>query len=115
MQSSQPVYSKPKSGIWLFSFVIVTALWTMPAKADSPVERGRAVVEKWCRVCHVRNPTQRRPDMGPPFQDIVKRPGRTASYFRAFLDEDHFPMTTFRLFDYEKDEVVAYLMSLKVK
>jgi hypothetical protein len=52
-------------------------------------------------------------DMAPPFEDIVKRPGRTSAYLRKFLDEDHFPMTTFRLFPHEKDDVVIYLNALR--
>ena len=90
-------------------------LGTLPAFAQSAEERGNAVVDTWCRLCHVRTPAAKSPDMAPPFQDIVARPGRDKAYLRAFLDQDHFPMTTFRLFDHEKDDVVAYLLSLKRK
>jgi hypothetical protein len=51
--------------------------------------------------------------MGPPFEQIVQREGRDEAYFTRFVQEDHFPMTTFRLFDHEKADVVAYLMALQ--
>jgi len=51
--------------------------------------------------------------MAPPFEEIVKRPGHDEAFFIRFLHEDHFPMTTYRLFEDEKRDVVAWLMSLK--
>lgn len=41
------------------------------------------------------------------------RPGRNDAYLTRFLAQDHFPMTTFRLFDHEKRDVIAYIVSLK--
>jgi mono/diheme cytochrome c family protein len=86
---------------------------------DDPaaVARGEAVAAQWCAQCHARDATERaaRPDIagaGPSFSEIVALPGRDAGTLRAFLDEDHFPMTTYRLFPQEKDDVVAYMLSL---
>jgi mono/diheme cytochrome c family protein len=78
-----------------------------------PAERGAAVVEQWCRLCHVHVGEAQGPDMAPPFEEIVKRPGHDEAFFVRFLHEDHFPMTTYRLFEEEKRDVVAWLMSLK--
>ena len=82
------------------------------AQDAAAVERGKAVVEKWCRDCHVPNMLAKKRDMAPPFQEIARKTGYDQAAFRAFLDADHFPMTTFRLFDNEKDDVAAYLASL---
>jgi len=49
----------------------------------------------------------------PAFEKIVRREGRDEAYFARFMQEDHFPMTTFRLFDHEKADVVAYLLALQ--
>ena len=92
---------------------LTTAFAGPPALAQSAESRGSAVVDTWCRMCHVRTAADKSPDLAPPFPQIVARPGRNKAYLRAFLNEDHFPMTTFRLFDHEKDDVVAYLLSLK--
>lgn len=85
----------------------------LDAQAESSAERGHAVVEQWCRLCHLHADDPPDPDMAPPFEVLVTWPGRDRAHFQAFLREDHFPMTTFRLFDREKAEVVDYLMALK--
>jgi cytochrome c2 len=87
-----------------------------PALADpAAAARGKAVVDQWCRECHLRANDKPNPVMAPRYEDIVRRPGRNEAYFRKFLSADHFPMTIYRLFDDEKRDVVAYLMSLKAK
>jgi hypothetical protein len=53
--------------------------------------------------------------MAPPYEEIVRWPGRDNAYFVGFLQEDHFPMTIYRLFEHEKADVVAYLMELQRK
>ena len=83
------------------------------AYADNAAARGEQVVEQWCRMCHLRATDVADPDMGPPYEEIVRRPGRDEAYFIRFMQEDHFPMTIFRLFDHEKADVVAYLMELQ--
>lgn len=78
---------------------------------DAP--RGEAVATQWCSQCHAirgAQPDTRRP---PTFEDVAARPGRDRAYLQRFLDEDHFPMTTYRLLDGEKDDVVAMILSLR--
>lgn len=84
-----------------------------PALADAAAARGKAVVDQWCRECHLRANDKPNKAMAPRYEDIVRRPGRNEAYFRKFLSTDHFPMTIYRLFEDEKRDVVAYLMSLK--
>lgn len=83
------------------------------ARADDSVSRGVRIVDEWCRMCHQRTTDKPDPDMAPPYEQIVRRPGRDEAYFVHFLQEDHFPMTIYRLFDHEKADVVAYLMALQ--
>ena len=85
-----------------------------PAGAQpAPAKRGAAVVEQWCRLCHLRQDDPAKPDMAPAFEQIVRLPRRDAAWFENFLKHDHFPMTTFRLFDDEKADVVAYFVWLR--
>ncbi len=84
-----------------------------PSHAGEAARRGYHVVEQWCRTCHLRTTDAADADMAPPFEAIVLRPGRDRWYFQKFLLEDHFPMTTYRLFDSEKADVVAYLLALQ--
>tara|TARA_R110002020_G_scaffold35195_14_gene106347 strand:- start:1281 stop:1652 length:372 start_codon:yes stop_codon:yes gene_type:complete len=90
------------------------ALMAQPALAASAAaKRGERVVDEWCRDCHVRAGEPLDADMAPPYEDIVAVEGRDRAWFEAFLEADHFPMTTFRLFDHEKADVVEWLMDLK--
>jgi mono/diheme cytochrome c family protein len=93
--------------------LLVSGPLTNAADRSDASARGLAVVERWCGTCHVAANAEQGPDMAPSFESIVRRPGRDAAYLRRFLDQDHFPMTTYRLFATEKDDVVAYLDSLR--
>lgn len=85
-----------------------------PALADSAaVARGEAVVDEWCRDCHVREGEDPGADMAPSYADLVAVEGRDRAWFERFLEEDHFPMTTYRLFDHEKADVVEWLLDLQ--
>ena len=91
--------------------LVVSACATVTSRSGDAT-RGKAVVEKWCSLCH---------DVGgnsamataPAFADIVKKLGRNAGYLRDFIDDDHFPMTMHRLFERERNDVLAYLVSLR--
>mgnify|MGYP001380041693 FL=1 len=96
---------------WLAALAVVVSL--APAAAEDAASRGRRVVDEWCRLCHLRAGQPPRRGMASAYEDIVKRPGRDEAYFNRLLHEDHFPMTTFRLFEHEKQEVLAYLMWLQ--
>jgi hypothetical protein len=48
-----------------------------------------------------------------PIQLIVAIEGRDRAWFEQFLKDDHFPMSTFRLFDHEKADVVEWLLDLQ--
>ena len=103
-------WSKPA----LFVALAVLAATQQPAAAsDAAVRRGEAVIEAWCRDCHPRPDQDASAFDAPPYEVIVRLPDHDEAYFRRFLDEDHFPMPTFRLFDTEKADVVVYLMALQ--
>ena len=79
--------------------------------------KGLTIAEKWCADCHRVKPEQRavaRADMGaPPFMAIAARPEVNGAYLARFMEVQHLPMTTFRLYSDEKADVVAYVLSLK--
>jgi mono/diheme cytochrome c family protein len=96
--------------------VLAAAVLLAACKSANPdaaaVERGEAIVQQWCSLCHAMRGTDRLPDQAPSFEQVAKRPGRNTAYLRQFLDQDHFPMPTYRLFDTEKDDVVSFIGSL---
>lgn len=87
-----------------------------PPSAESAA-KGLTITEKWCADCHRVRAEQRRvarPDMGAPeFAAIAARPEVNTDYLRRFMEVQHLPMTTFRLYSDEKADVVAYILSLK--
>lgn len=108
----------PTRAVTQVSILLLTATMALlpatPALADkAAVARGEKVVEEWCRDCHVREGQKLTPDMAPPYSVIVAIDGRDRAWFEQFLKDDHFPMTTFRLFDHEKADVVEWLMDLQ--
>ena len=84
-----------------------------PQAGPDPITRGKAIVAQWCSTCHTLTGMETDKTRGPTYEQIAQRPGRDAAYIRAFLDEDHFPMSTYRLLDAEKDDVTAMINSLK--
>lgn len=79
------------------------------AEAGARIARGEAVVARWCADCHALAVDTAD---APSFRTIAQRPGRDEAHLAVFLREDHFPMTTFRLFDHERDDVAAFIVSL---
>lgn len=84
----------------------------LPAGAGDEAN-GRRIVEKWCSQCHAQTGVETSPDRAPTFEQIASREERDERYLRGFLNVDHFPMTTYRLFDHEKDDVAALIHSLR--
>ena len=88
-----------------------------PAASAESAAKGLTIAEKWCAECHRVKPEQRavaRASMGAPaFADIVARPEVNQAYLARFMEVQHLPMTTFRLYSDEKADVVAYMLSLK--
>jgi hypothetical protein len=65
----------------------------------SEVERGRALTQQWCGIFNAETTDERGQNMERPFEELAVRPHNDAVRLRAFLDEDHFPMTTLRLWE----------------
>jgi mono/diheme cytochrome c family protein len=88
-----------------------------PAACAESAAKGLTIAEKWCADCHRVKAEQRavaRADMGaPPFAAIAARPEVNSAYLARFMEVQHLPMTTFRLYSDEKADVVAYILSLK--
>ena len=79
-------------------------------------ERGRAVAERWCFACHVVAPgAQPLPDQrrAPSFAALAADPAKDQAYLARFLDDVHPPMPTYRLFPEEKQDLLAYLATLR--
>lgn len=108
------------------SIIAVSAL-LVAAQAEMPsgkqVEAGHKFALMVCGACHVvagrsdNRPIRRPP--GPSFVALAQRPSLTEQWLRDFLGSNHRDigpadaMPNPRLADYQIDEIVAYVMSLK--
>jgi|SRR5690606_26963243 len=97
-----------------FALPLVLLLMPITAAAEDRGDalRGRVVVEEWCSMCHSVDGVETDPNRAPSFVTLAQRPGRDVAFYTQFLDEDHFPMTTYRLFESEKRDVAAFLAGL---
>lgn len=95
------------------------------ARAETPngnlAAAGRDFAQRVCGACHVVTP-QREPLLSPPapsFVVLAQRPLLTEQALREFLGSNHGTMgprdamPNPRLVDYQIDEIVAFMMSLK--
>lgn len=91
--------------------------------AADQIAAGRDFAHRVCGACHVV--AQQRDELpvlappGPSFAVLAQRPRLTEAALREFLGSNHRSlgpagaMPNPRLVDYQIDEIVAYLMSLK--
>jgi mono/diheme cytochrome c family protein len=107
--------------------LVVVAGFTSITRAEAAdsdqVAAGRDFAGRLCGVCHVV--TQQRDELpvlsppGPSFAVLAQRPQLTEARLREFLRSNHAglgpheAMPNPRLVDYQIDEIVAFMMSLK--
>jgi len=109
-----------KRSIWIIPG-LAAAVACSPGAAtradDVPgdVVAGRSLVVKECNECHSVSPDQRavRLDAAPGFDEIAAKPQTTAISLRAFLQQSHPTMPNLILTDAERDNVIAFILSLK--
>ena len=107
--------------------LVLSASLAASAQAETPageqVAAGRNFARRVCGACHVV--TQQRDELpvlappGPSFAVLAQRPRLTEAALREFLGSNHrnlgpaAAMPNPRLADYQIDEIVAFMMSLK--
>ena len=90
---------------------------TSRAGAQQPGDplKGAKLAQSVCAQCHaVRNGQLRSPNpMAPSFPNLAKWPGMTDTALRAWLQSSHAAMPNIILDDGERNNVIAYILSLK--
>ena len=86
-----------------------------------PVQ-GHALAEHWCSECHRVAPTDpsgaRAGHILPPaveapdFAAVARRPYADRAYLERFAGELHLPMPIYRLSESERQDIVAYILTL---
>ena len=91
-------------------------------RAGDPV-KGHDLAEHWCSECHRVSPsdaTRTRaghvlppPVEAPDFAAVAHRPYADSAYLERFTGELHLPMPIYRLSEAERQDIVAYILTLK--
>ena len=81
-----------------------------------PANELRALLNE-CADCHdVSRGAGVSPNLlAPRFSDVAKQPSTTALSLRVFLQSQHQNMPDFLLSARERDDIIAYILSLKPK
>lgn len=122
---------KPKLSVCGLAFGLFLGLTVLPGTASKAASssdpdlaaRGGKLAQLVCSVCHVVSQDDKHVPMlrepGPSFVAIAARPSTTEATLRVFMETKHpdmgpsARMPNPRLVDYEIDELVAYILSLR--
>ncbi len=83
---------------------------------ESDVAAGHAFARNACQPCHAVEAERvpRRIVIGPAFRDVADTSGMTATAIRVFLRTSHPKMPNLILTPEETEDVIAYILSLRV-
>lgn len=101
-------------GLWAAAPAFLGAV-ALAQDIPGDVVAGRALVASECGECHSVSAEQRavRLDIAPGFDEIANKPQTTAISLRAFLQQSHPTMPNLMLSETERDNAIAYILSLK--
>jgi mono/diheme cytochrome c family protein len=93
----------------LFSPVVVHA------REPGDPQKGRVIAQTSCATCHAITASRAlSPNLrAPPFLTIAQTPGMTAIALRAALQTSHKRMPNLILRKQTREDVIAYILSLK--
>jgi mono/diheme cytochrome c family protein len=98
------------------ALLVTLALAVPPATAQDRAARlGQAAAEQLCAECHaVRGGEARSPyASAPAFRVVAAVPGMSATALRVALATSHRSMPNIMLQPDEREDIVAYILSLK--
>jgi mono/diheme cytochrome c family protein len=97
--------------------VVASALAGGPVKAQETgqVEKGLALAQRVCAVCHAVDKRQARSPnpAAPRFEQVANVPGMTAMALNVALQTSHRTMPNLVLDSDELSNITAYILSLK--
>jgi mono/diheme cytochrome c family protein len=85
------------------------------AQAPGDPQKGRAIAQRFCSECHaVGERTVRSPNSeAPSFTAVASTPGMTVMALNVFFQTPHRAMPNLILKTDQKNDIIAYIMSLK--
>jgi mono/diheme cytochrome c family protein len=98
-----------RSFVWSFPLILLTS-WSVQAQKLGDPAAGQRLAETSCMECH--SPANV-PPRAPAFSAIAAMPSTTALSLGVFLRTSHPSMPNFELSSSERDDVIAYILSLR--
>jgi mono/diheme cytochrome c family protein len=95
--------------------VLLLAPINAHARGTGNPQRGRVLAESFCTSCHGIAASSG-PSMNhraPPFTQLAQTPGMSAIALRAALQTSHRKMPNLLLRKQDREDVIAYILSLK--
>lgn len=95
--------------------VLIAVACHAGAQEPGNLKKGAALATAVCAQCHaVRNGQRRSPNpMAPSFSSVARTPGMTDRALRVWLQTSHPTMPNFVLTRDERNDIAAYILSLK--
>lgn len=118
MNAATRAMRRPRALVQVFLAMAITAAGVLAgtqARADEETERGRALAEKLCAVCHL-NPGQgdkTGPGTIPGFAAVAKRPNQTLEGIMDWLRSVPPMMPDHHLSQDEMEAIAFYILSLQ--
>jgi mono/diheme cytochrome c family protein len=118
MKAATRAMRRPRALVQVFLAMAITAAGVLAgtqARADEETERGRALAEKLCAVCHL-NPGQgdkTGPGTIPGFAAVAKRPNQTLEGIMDWLRSVPPMMPDHHLSQDEMEAIAFYILSLQ--
>ena len=115
--NGEGIMGSVRSLLILAAFAGFMATGIHSAKADGDAKRGEQIAAKWCAKCHVIDPGAKRAGENQPasFQEIADTPGFGAFALNVFFQTPHKEMPNFTITGELRDDLIAYITSLKRK
>ena len=102
----------------MFLAAAITFAFVASAAAQTPgnTAKGSGIAQSSCAACHAvgRWEARSRNPLAPRFADVANWPGMTERALRVWLQTSHPTMPNFVLNRDDTDDIVAYILSLKV-
>jgi mono/diheme cytochrome c family protein len=99
----------------LAAVALVAGVSVAGAQEVGDARRGLRYAQRVCAECHGVAPGQPIPAAAPTFRAIANTPGMTAMALKVFFRTPHRTMPNLVLSDDERDDLIAYILSLREK
>jgi mono/diheme cytochrome c family protein len=97
----------------LVAVVLIGGATVAGAQEVGDARKGLIFAERVCAECHAVKAGQKVPATAPTFMAIANTPGMSAMALTIFFRTPHRDMPNLVLSDDERDDVIAYILSLR--